>query len=63
VSPEGILKRKPCTESREVLPEAGKDYEGPQIDLLETMKKAKFDVMDNKVIDLKSKTLKHNILS
>jgi hypothetical protein len=38
-----------------VLPEAGEDYryEGSEMEVLETMTAAKFDVVDNKVIDIK----------
>jgi hypothetical protein len=45
-----------------VLPEAGRDYEVFEMEVLETMKAAKFDVLDNKVRDLKSKTLKCKVL-
>jgi hypothetical protein len=42
VSAEGIRKRQPCDKSREVLPEAGEKYEGSEMEVLETMKVAKF---------------------
>jgi hypothetical protein len=38
-----------------VLPEAGEDYEGSEMEVWGTMTAAKFDVNNNKVIDLKSK--------
>jgi hypothetical protein len=56
MSADGIRKREPCAESRGVIPEAGEDYEGSQMEVLGTMTAAKFDVVDNKVIHFKSKT-------
>jgi hypothetical protein len=58
MSADGIRKQEPCAESRGVLPEAGEDYEGSEMEVLGTMTAAKFDVVDNKVIDLKSKKYK-----
>jgi hypothetical protein len=58
MSADGIRKREPCAESQGVLPEAGEDYEGSEVEVLGTMTVAKFDVVDNKVIDLKSKKYK-----
>jgi hypothetical protein len=52
---DGIWKQEPCLESRGVLPEAGEDYEGSEMEVLGTMTAAKFDVNNNRVIDLKSK--------
>jgi hypothetical protein len=40
-----------------VLPESGKDYEGSEMEVFGTMTAAKFDVVDNKVIDLKLKKI------
>jgi hypothetical protein len=60
VSADGIQKREPSTELQGVLREAGEDYKGFEIEVLETIKAAKFDVVNNKVIDLKSKTLIYN---
>jgi hypothetical protein len=53
MSADGIWKQEPCPESRGVLPEAGEDYEGSEMEALGTMTAAKFDVDNNKVIDLK----------
>jgi hypothetical protein len=58
MSADGIRKREPCAEPRGVLPEAGEDYEGSEMEALGTMTAAKFDVVDNKVIDLKSNKYK-----
>jgi hypothetical protein len=55
MSADGIWKQEPYPESRGVLPEAGEDYEGSEMEVLGTMTAAKFDVDNNKVIDLKSK--------
>jgi hypothetical protein len=55
MSADGIWKQEPCPESRGALPEAGEDYEGSEMEVLGTMTAAKFDVDNNKVIDLKSK--------
>jgi hypothetical protein len=55
MSADGIWKQEPCPESRGVLPEAGEDYKGSEMEVLGTMTAAKFDVDNNKVIDLKSK--------
>jgi hypothetical protein len=41
VSVEGIRKCRPQEELREVLPEAGEDYEGSEMEVLEAMKEAK----------------------
>jgi hypothetical protein len=41
-----------------VLPEAGKDHKGSELEVLETMKVAESGLIWNKVIDLKSKKLK-----
>jgi hypothetical protein len=38
-----------------VLPEVGKDFEKNKKEVLETMTKANFDIVDTKVIDLKAK--------
>jgi hypothetical protein len=59
VSAEGIRKCRPWAESREGLPKAGEDYEGSKMEVLETMKAAKFDIINNKIIDLKSKKFKY----
>jgi hypothetical protein len=54
VSLEAIRICEPCMESPEVLPEAaGKDYEGSKMEVLETMKAVKFDIVNHKVIYLK----------
>jgi hypothetical protein len=37
-----------------VLPEAGKDYEGSEMEVWGTMTAAKFDLVYNKVIDLRT---------
>jgi hypothetical protein len=55
MSADGIRRWEPCAELRGVLPEAGEDYEGSEMEVLGTMTAAKFDVVDNKVLDLKSK--------
>jgi hypothetical protein len=65
VSAEGIWKREPSAESREVLPEAGEDYEdyeASEMEVLETMKAGKFDVVDNKVISQIQKNYKKSIV-
>jgi hypothetical protein len=41
-----------------VLPEAGEDYEGSEMEVLETMTAAKFDVVDAARLYLKSKIYK-----
>jgi hypothetical protein len=59
MSADGIWKQEPCTESHGVLPEAGKDYEVSKMEVLETITAEKFNVIDNKVIDLKSKKYRY----
>jgi hypothetical protein len=44
VSAAEIREYESCAESREVLPEAGKDYKGSEMEVLETVRAApKFD--------------------
>jgi hypothetical protein len=50
VSADRIRKQEPSAESWVVLSEAGEDYKGSKTEVLETMKAAKFDVFNNKVI-------------
>jgi hypothetical protein len=63
VPADGIQKWEPCPELQGVLQETGKDYEGSQMEVLESMKVAEYDLVDNKVIDLKSKNLNINVLA
>jgi hypothetical protein len=60
MSADGIRKRELLAEVRGVLPEAGEDYEGSEMEVWGTVTAAKFDVVDNKdiKIDLKSKKYK-----
>jgi hypothetical protein len=51
-NPETIILRGI---TRSALPKACKDYEGSKMEVLETMKAAKIDVVSNKATDLKSK--------
>jgi hypothetical protein len=53
---DGIRKREPCVESRGVLATGSRRrLRRIRKEVLETMTAATFDVVDNKVIDLKSK--------
>jgi hypothetical protein len=61
-SADGIRKSEPCVEWRGVLSEAGEDYEESEMEVLEAMKVAKFDVLNNKVIDLKLHKLEYKCL-
>jgi hypothetical protein len=45
--------------NKNLLPEADEDFEGSEMEVLGNMTAAKFDVVDNKDIDLKSKKYKH----
>jgi hypothetical protein len=59
MSVDGIRKREPYAELQGVLLEVGEDYQGYKMEVFGTMAAAKFDVVDNKLIDLKSKKYKH----
>jgi hypothetical protein len=47
---DGMGKQEPWVELRGVVPEAGKDYERLEIEVLKTMIVGKLDVINRKVI-------------
>jgi hypothetical protein len=51
MSADGIWKQEPYPESRGVLPEAGEDYEGSEMEVLGTMTAAIQKNIDLNVLD------------